>query len=74
MGSLHTAAPHLRAQGGEVDVEVVVGRLVVEVDTQLAGGKSVALQDGLLGHTETETERVGTSTSSCPTTAHWFYR
>lgn len=53
MGALHAAARRLVAQLGEVDVEVVVGRLVVQVDSQLAGRKVVALQDGLLRHNET---------------------
>lgn len=53
MGPLHAAARCLVAQLGEVDVEVVVRRLVVEVDSQLAGWKAVALQDGLLSHNET---------------------
>lgn len=47
---LHAAARRLVAQLGEVDVEVVVGRLVVQVDSQLTGRKAVALQDGLLNH------------------------
>lgn len=33
VGSLHTTARRLVAQLGEVDVEVVVGRLVVKVDS-----------------------------------------
>lgn len=53
VGPLHAAARRLVAQLGEVDVEVVVGRLVVQVDSQLAGWKLVALQDGLLSHNET---------------------
>lgn len=32
VGALHTAARRLVAQLGEVDVKVVVGRLVVQVD------------------------------------------
>lgn len=50
MGALHAAARRLVAQPREVDMQVVVGRLVVEVDSQLAGWKVVALQDGLLKH------------------------
>lgn len=49
VGTLPAAPRHLVAQLGEVDVQVVVGRLVVQVDPQLAGWKLVALQDGLLG-------------------------
>lgn len=52
VGPLHAAARHLVAQLGEVDVKVVVGRLVVQVDSQLTGWKAVALQDGLLNHSE----------------------
>ena len=52
VGPLHPAAGGLRGQRREVDVEVVVRRLVVEVHAQLAGGKAVALEDGLLGHRE----------------------
>lgn len=48
VGALPAAPGHLVAQLGEVDVQVVVGRLVVQVDPQLAGWKLVALQDGLL--------------------------
>lgn len=53
VGPLHAAARRLVAQLGEVDVEVVVGRLVVQVDSQLAGWKVVALQDGLLSRDDT---------------------
>lgn len=52
---LHAAARRIVAQFGEVDVEVVVGRLVVQVDSQLAAWKVVALQDGLLSQRETQT-------------------
>lgn len=48
VGPLHAAARGLGAQGAEVDMEVVVGGLVVEVDPQLVGGDAIALQDGLL--------------------------
>lgn len=50
---LHAAARRLVAQFGEMDVEMVVGRLVVQVDSQLAGWKVVALQDGLLRDNDT---------------------
>ena len=53
MGPLHAGARRLVAQLGEVDVEVVVGRLVVQVDSELSGWDLVALQDGLLSHNET---------------------
>lgn len=53
VGPLHTAARSLVAQLGEVDVEVVVGRLVVQVHSQFTGWKLVALQDGFLDHKET---------------------
>lgn len=49
VGALTATPGHLVAQLGEVDVQVVVGRLVVQVDPQLAGWKLVALQDGFLG-------------------------
>lgn len=54
VGTLHPAARCLVAQLGEVDVEVVVGGLVVQVDSQLTGWQVVALQDGLLRHIETD--------------------
>lgn len=59
VGSLPTAPRHFIAQLGEVDVQVVVGRLVVQVDPELAGLKLVALQDGLLecGKTRRLSER-----------------
>lgn len=50
---LHATPRRLISQLGEMDVEVVVGRLVVEVDSQLTGWKAVALQDGFLCHNET---------------------
>ena len=53
MCPLHTAARRVVAQLGEMDVEMVVGRLVVQVDSQLAGWKVVALQDGLLRDNDT---------------------
>lgn len=53
VGPLHATPRRLVAQLGEVDVQVVVGRLVVKVDSQLTGWKLVALQDGLLNHSET---------------------
>lgn len=53
VGALHATARSLVAQLGEVDVEVVVGRLVVQIDSQLASWEVVALQDGLLSHNET---------------------
>lgn len=53
VGALHVAARRLVAQTCEMDVQVVVGRLVVQVDSQLAGWKVVALQDGLLKHIHT---------------------
>lgn len=53
VGTLPAAAGHLVAQLGEVDVQVVVGWLVVQVDPQLAGWKLVALPDGLLECGET---------------------
>lgn len=55
VGALPAAPGHLVAQLGEVDVQVVVGRLVVQVDPQLAGWKLVALQDGLLERGKDET-------------------
>ena len=54
MRALHAAAWRLVAQLGEVDVEVVVRGLVVQVDPQLTGWQVVALQDGLLRHSETD--------------------
>lgn len=48
VSTLPTAPGHFIAQLGEVDVQVIVGWLVVQVDPQLAGWKLVALQDGLL--------------------------
>lgn len=51
VGALPATPGHLVAQLGEVDVQVVVGRLVVQVDPQLAGWKLVALQDGFLSAT-----------------------
>lgn len=52
VGPLHATPRHLVPQLGEMDMEVVVGRLVVEVDPQLTGWKVVLLQDGLLHHSE----------------------
>lgn len=52
MGSLHTAARRVIAQLGEVDVQVVIGGLVVQVDSQLTGWKVVALENGLLIYTD----------------------
>lgn len=54
VSALHTAARRLVAQLGEMDVEVVVRRLVVQVDSQLTGWEVEALQDGLLRHSETD--------------------
>lgn len=42
----------LVAQLGEIKVEVVVGRLVVQVDSQFTGGKVVLLQNDFLNHKE----------------------
>lgn len=53
VGALAAAPRHLVAQLGKVDVEVVVGWLVMQVDSQLTGWKLVALQDGLLMQSET---------------------
>lgn len=52
MGSLHTAARRVIAQLGEVDVQVVIGGLVVQVDSQLTGWKAVALENGFLIYTD----------------------
>lgn len=52
MGSLHTAARRIIAQLGEVDVQMVIGGLVVQVDSQLTGWKVVALEDGFLIYTD----------------------
>lgn len=46
---LHAASWRLIAQHGEVDVEVVVGGLVVQVDPQLTGRDFILLHDGFLG-------------------------
>ena len=54
VGSLHTTARGLVAQLGEVDMEVVVGRLVVQVHSQLTGWEVVLLQDGLLSHNKSD--------------------
>lgn len=43
VGALSAAPGYLIAQLGEVDVQVVVGWLVVQVDPQLAGWELVAL-------------------------------
>ena len=48
VGMLHPTARGIVAQGVEVDVEVVVGRLVVEVHLQLTGCHTVPLQNALL--------------------------
>lgn len=53
VGPLHAAARRFIAQLSEVDVEVVIRWLVVQVDSQFTGWKVVALQDGLLRHSET---------------------
>lgn len=53
VGPLHATPRRLVAQLGKVDVQVVVGRLVVHVDSQLTGWNLVTLQDGLLSHNET---------------------
>lgn len=53
VSSLHTTARSIVAQLSEVNMKVVVGRLVVQVDSHLTGWKVVALQDGLLGDNET---------------------
>lgn len=45
---LHAAARCVVAEAGEVDVEVVVGGLVVQVDPQLGGWQLVALKDDFL--------------------------
>lgn len=56
MGSLHTAARRVIAQLGEVDVQVVIGGLVVQIDSQLTAWKVVALEDGFLIYTDIITE------------------
>lgn len=45
---LHAATWCVVAEAGEVDMEVVVGGLVVQVDPQLGGRQLVALKDDLL--------------------------
>lgn len=55
MGTLHTAARGIVAQFGEVDVQVVVGRLVVQINSQLGGRKAIALQDGHLNNSASGT-------------------
>lgn len=50
VSALHAAAWRLKAQISEVDVQVVVGGLVMQVDPQLAVWKVVAPQNGLLHH------------------------
>ena len=52
MSFAHAAAGGHPEQLGEVDVEVVVGRLVVEVGSQLVSGDAVLLLDSFLGLTE----------------------
>lgn len=49
---LHAAAWCVVAEPGEVDVEVVVGGLVVQVDPQLGGRQLVALKDDFLKDNE----------------------
>lgn len=48
VGTLHATTWRIIAKLGEVDMKVVVRRLVVQVDSQLAGWEAVVLQDGLL--------------------------
>ena len=48
VGSLYPAARCVVAQRGEVHVQVVVGRLVVQVDAQLTRRDTVSLKNGLL--------------------------
>lgn len=48
VSALHAAARGVVAEPGEVDVEVVVGGLVVQVDPQLGGRQLVALEDDFL--------------------------
>lgn len=50
VGAVHTAARRLVAQLGEVKVQVVVRRLVVQVGPQFAGRKVVLLKDDFLNH------------------------
>lgn len=49
---LHAAAWCVIAEPGEVDVEVIVGGLVVKVDPQLGGRQFVALKDDVLKDNE----------------------
>lgn len=65
VGPLHATPRRFVSQLGEMDVEVVVGRLVVEVDSQLTGWKVVALQDGLLRHNEIGESFCKKGTFSC---------
>lgn len=48
VGSLHATAWRVVAEAGKVDVEVVVGGLVVQVDPQLGRWQFVALKDDFL--------------------------
>lgn len=66
VGTLPTAPGHLIAQLGEMDVQVVVGRLVVQVDPQLAGWKLVALQNGLLERNKTRRLSGSSVTAALP--------
>lgn len=54
VGAVHTTAWCLVAQLGEVKVQVVVRRLVMQVGPQFAGRKVVLLKDDFLNHQERE--------------------
>lgn len=53
MCSLHSTSWCLIAQHGEMDMEVVVGGLVVQVHSQLTGRKFVLLHYGFLNQNKT---------------------
>lgn len=53
MCPLHSTSWGLIAQHGEVDMEMVVGGLVVQVDSQLTGRKFILLQYGFLRQNKT---------------------
>lgn len=64
VGAVHTAARRLVAQLGEVKVQVVVRRLVVQVGPQFAGRKVVLLKDDFLKHRERQEMLVKTLETS----------
>lgn len=70
VGAVHTAARRLVAQLGEVKVQVVVRRLVVQVGPQFAGRKVVLLKDDFLKHRERQEMLVKTLPKVWSRTVH----